>query len=242
MRRIEYLLLEIQGIFYISCIVIIQILFCIYITDSFIVVLSTSILWNILNLSFYYVFHYVFALLTIDIRKQKGFVLWFTGLPCSGKTTLADIVYRELKKKGINCVRLDGDIVRKSICRDLGFSKTDRAENLRRVMYVAKLLSQQNVAVLASFVSPYQYMREMIRENVTNYIEVYIDCDIKECIKRDVKGMYKKALHGEIENFTGISDVYQTPLYPEITVCTDIKSIDECVDKIMNYLKKHNYV
>jgi len=134
--------------------------------------------------------------------EHRGFTLWFTGLPCSGKTVLADAVAEELKKKGMKVERLDGDIVRKSLTRDLGFTEEDRNMNIERVTFVAKLLTRNGVAVLASFVSPYNKIRDYSRKEIGDYILVYAKCSLEECETRDVKGMYAKARSGEIKNFT----------------------------------------
>jgi len=161
------------------------------------------------------------------MTEQKGFTLWFTGLPCSGKTTAADKVAEQLREKGLKIERLDGDLVREMLTRDLGFSKEDRDKNIERVTFVAKLLSRNGVGVIASFVSPYKETRDMIRRETTNFVEVYTNCTVEECEKRDVKGMYAKARAGEIKNFTGIDDPYEAPENPEIMINT----VDECVEE-----------
>jgi len=173
---------------------------------------------------------------------MKGVTVWFTGLPCSGKSTLADKLAEILKQKGYKVERLDGDIVRKHLTSDLGFSKEDRDENIKRVTFVAKLLTRNGVIVLASFVSPYKERRRKTREEIGNFIEVYVKCSLEECIKRDVKGMYKKALNGEIKNFTGIDDPYEEPENAEVVVETDKESIEECVNKILKKMKEMGYV
>jgi len=174
--------------------------------------------------------------------EQKGFVLWFTGLSGSGKTTLAKPVEEELRRRGLKVERLDGDIVRKSLTRDLGFSKEDRDKNIERVTFVAKLLSRNGVAVLASFISPYRAVRQTVREETTNFIEVYVEVPLEEAIKRDVKGLYQKALNGEIESFTGVSDPYEEPLDPEIWVPTHLETVEDSVQRILTYLEEHDYV
>jgi adenylyl-sulfate kinase len=177
--------------------------------------------------------------------KTKGFTLWFTGLPCSGKTTVADKVAEHLREKGINVERLDGDIVRQHLTKDLGFSKEDRDANIGRVTFVAHLLSRNDVAVLATFVSPYIERRKKTREEISQdapFIEVYIKCSLEECKKRDVKGMYQKAINGEIENFTGISDPYEEPPNPEIIIDTDKETVEESAEKIMKKLKEFELI
>lgn len=174
--------------------------------------------------------------------EQQGFTLWFTGLSGAGKTTLAKGLEQELRRRGLKVERLDGDTVRQSLTRDLGFSKEDRDKNIERVTFVAKLLSRNGVAVLASFISPYRAVRQKVREETTNFIEVFVQVPLDEAIKRDVKGMYQKALNGEIENFTGVSDPYEEPLDPEIHVPTHLETVEESVQRILAYLEAHDYV
>jgi adenylyl-sulfate kinase len=172
----------------------------------------------------------------------EGFVLWFTGLSGAGKTALAKLVEQELKGRGVRVERLDGDVVRQSLTADLGFSKEDRDKNIQRVTFVAKLLSRNDVGVLASFISPYRATRDWVRSEVTNFIEVFADCSLEECIRRDVKGLYAKALADEIPEFTGVSDPYEAPLNPEITVKTAEETIEESFAQIMAYLEERGYV
>jgi len=155
------------------------------------------------------------------IMSQK--VIWFTGLPCSGKTTVADLVAEELHRFNVYPVRLDGDVVRKGLCKELGFSKEDRRKNLERIGYVCEILSNSNVLTLATFVSPYRETRDWLREKVgeENFVEVYCKCSVEECIRRDVKGMYAKALKGEIKGFTGVDDPYEVPQEAEIVLDTE---------------------
>jgi len=177
-----------------------------------------------------------------DIMEHEGFVLWFTGLPCSGKTTVADTVAEKLKGKGMKVERLDGDIVRKSLTRDLGFSKEDRDKNIERVTFVAKLLSRNGVAVLPAFVSPYIGARDNARKETTNFIEVYVKCSVEECEKRDIKGMYQKARQGIIKEFTGVNDPYEEPPNPEIIVETDKETVEESAGKVMQYLESNGFL
>jgi adenylylsulfate kinase len=170
---------------------------------------------------------------------KKWFVLWFTGLPCSGKTTLADAVAEELKKMWyINIQRLDGDEIRTHLCSDLWFSREDRTKNLERVGYVAKLLSDNWVGVIASFVSPYRSDRDKIRAMVTNYIEVFVDTPLEICEERDVKGMYAKARAGIIKDFTGVDDPYERPENTEVQIYTIEKNISQNCSEIINKLLK----
>ena len=142
-------------------------------------------------------------------EEYPGYVLWMTGLSGAGKTTIALVLEEELKNRGCKFERLDGDVVRESLTRDLGFSKEDRDKNIERVSFVAKLLSRNGVGCVCSFISPYQAVRDMVRAGTTNFIEVFIDAPLDVVIGRDVKGMYKKAIAGEIPNFTGISDPFE---------------------------------
>jgi len=174
--------------------------------------------------------------------EQEGFCVWFTGLPCSGKSTVADRLAEVLKDKGLRVERLDGDIVRQSLTRDLGFSKEDRDKNIERVTFVAKLLSRNGVATLVSFVSPYIKARENARKECTNFVEVYVDCPVEVCEKRDVKGMYKKARQGIIKNFTGVDDPYEVPPNPEVIIETHKETIEESVSKVLRKLEEMGLV
>jgi len=174
--------------------------------------------------------------------KHKGFVLWLTGLSGSGKSTLANKIYKELKMNGTKIEKLDGDVVRENLTKDLGFSPEDRNENIRRIGFVSNLLSKNGVIVLASFISPYTLQREGLREGVENYIEVFVNAPLEVCEKRDVKGLYKKARAGKISFFTGITDPYETPDNPDVEVRTDKLSENECVDQIIKYLKEKEFI
>ncbi len=176
------------------------------------------------------------------MKDQRGFTAWFTGLPCSGKTTIADGVAEVLRGRDLKVERLDGDIVRKGLTSDLGFSKEDRDENIKRVTYVAKLLTRNNVAVLATFVSPYLERRAKTREEIGDFVEIYTRCPVEICIERDDKGMYKKAIAGEIKNFTGIDDPYEEPEDPELILDTDKMGVEECVQKVLDKLEELGYI
>ena len=171
-------------------------------------------------------------------KEQPGFVLWMTGLSGAGKTTIALILEQELRERRIKVERLDGDVVRESLTRDLGFSAEDRQKNIERITFVAKLLSRNGVACICSFISPYNSTREHVRANVTNFVQVFVDASLDEVIKRDVKGLYKKALAGEIPNFTGISDPFEPPNRPYIHVRTDLQSPRESASKILGELEE----
>ncbi len=173
--------------------------------------------------------------------NNAGFTLWFTGLPCSGKTTIANAVLKRLKAQGTRAEMLDGDIVRQSLTRDLGFSKEDRDENIERVTFVAKLLSRNNVATLVSFVSPYRKKRQNARDNTSNFIEIYVKCPVEVCKERDVKGMYKKAMNGDIVNFTGVDDPFEEPTDPELVLETDKESVEESIEKVFHIITDKGY-
>ncbi len=173
---------------------------------------------------------------------MKGFTLWLTGLSGAGKTTIARILERELAARGVPVERLDGDVVRQSLTRDLGFSKEDRDRNIERVTFVAKLLTRNGVAVITAFISPYRAMREYSRREIGAFIEVYIKCSLEECIRRDVKGMYRKAMAGEIPNFTGVSDPYEEPEHPEIVVDTEGRTPEESAAEILSWLEAHGHI
>ena len=172
----------------------------------------------------------------------RGFTAWFTGLPCSGKTTVADRVAELLKERGRLVERLDGDIVRKGLTSDLGFSKEDRNENIKRVTFVAKLLTRNGVAVLATFVSPYKARRQKTREEIGDFVEIYTRCPLDVCMERDVKEMYKRALAGEIKEFTGIDDPFEEPENPELVIDTDKETVDESAEKVLAKLQELGYL
>ncbi len=168
---------------------------------------------------------------------MKGFTLWFTGLPCSGKSTLAAYICDLLLERGMNVELLDGDIIRTNLSKGLTYSKEDRDTNIRRIGWVAKVLTRNGVVTLVAAIAPYQNIREENRREIGNYVEVYVKAPIEVLKERDVKGMYKKALAGEIKNFTGISDPYEEPVDPEIIVETDKETVEQSVYKIMKTLE-----
>jgi adenylylsulfate kinase len=176
------------------------------------------------------------------MTKLQGFTVWFTGLPCCGKTTVADRVAVLLREKGYRVERLDGDIVRQGLTNDLGFSRKDRDENIRRIAFVANMLSRNDVIVLATFVSPYQEARRDARRKIGRFVEVYVRCPVEICMKRDVKGMYKKAIEGKITHFTGVDDPYEEPEHPELILDSDKESVDESVQKVLQTLVKLYYI
>jgi adenylyl-sulfate kinase len=173
-------------------------------------------------------------------EKHKGFTLWFTGLPCSGKSTLAGLVAVELKARGRFVEVLDGDEVRKHLTKGLGFSREDRDENIRRIGYVCRLLSRNGAVAIAAAISPYRAIREEVRSGheLNRFVEVFVNTPLELCIQRDVKGMYKKALAGEIKNFTGINDPYEPPLAPELLIETHAESEKQSLARILASLEQ----
>lgn len=180
--------------------------------------------------------------MTTQAAYTEGFTLWLTGLSGAGKTTIALALEQELKDRGVRIERLDGDVVRQGLTRDLGFSKEDRDKNIERVTFVAKLLSRNGVGVIASFISPYRVARQIARQETTNFIEVYVNAPLQVCAARDVKGMYAKALAGQIKNFTGVDDPYEAPESPEITVNTDQETVEQSVATVLSYLENRQFV
>jgi adenylyl-sulfate kinase len=175
-------------------------------------------------------------------NNNNGYVIWMTGLSGAGKTTIALILEEELRKRNQRVERLDGDVVRESLTSDLGFSAEDRRKNIERVTFVAKLLSRNGVGAVCSFISPYQSVRDHVRDNTTNFMEVYIDAPLDVVIDRDVKGLYKKAIAGEIPNFTGISDPFEAPENPDIHVRTDQGTPEESAAQILRVLEERGYI
>lgn len=166
-------------------------------------------------------------------KSHIGATLWFTGLSGAGKTTISTKVAHILKDRGLSVEVLDGDIVRENLTRDLGFSRADRDENIRRIGFVAQLLSRNGVIVIVSAISPYEQARNEVREKIENFIEIYVNAPLTVCENRDVKGLYQRARAGEIQSFTGIDDPYEPPLNPEVECRTDLESIEESVSKVL---------
>jgi adenylyl-sulfate kinase len=171
-----------------------------------------------------------------------GFTVWFTGLPSSGKSTLARMLEQVLVQRGQRVEVLDGDEVRLRLSHGLGFSKEDRDENIRRITYVAKLITRCGGVAIACAISPYRALRDDARQEIGRFIEVYVKCALDVCIDRDVKGLYAKALRGEIPAFTGVSDPYEAPLVPEVVVETDREAPEESLAKILGRLEALGYV
>ena len=174
--------------------------------------------------------------------ELRGFTVWFTGLPCSGKSTLARALEHQLRAMGRQVEVLDGDEVRTRLSRGLGFSKADRDENIRCIAYVATLLTRVQAVAIVAAVSPYRESRDEARAAIGNFIEVFVDCPLEECMRRDAKGMYAKALRGEITDFTGVSDPYEPPLGAEVTINSNSESVTEGVGRILSHLAFLGYV
>ena len=173
---------------------------------------------------------------------KKGFTLWFTGMSGSGKSTLAEAVEKELLERGVNVEILDGDIIRTNLSKGLGFSQEDRDINIRRVGFVCNLLTRNNACAIAACISPYKAIRDENRKMIGRFVEVYCKAPLEELIERDPKGLYKKALAGEIKGFTGIDDPYEEPEKAEVVVETDKETIEESVAKIMRTLELMGYI
>ena len=169
--------------------------------------------------------------------EHQGAVLWFTGLPSSGKSTIARAVYDQLLQRGLSAELLDGAEVRESLSRGLGFSREDREENVRRIGYVAKLLSRNGVLTICAAVSPYRATRAEVRHNTTNFIEVYVECPIEVAAARDVDGMYARARRGEIDEFTGVNAPYEEPLEPEVHIRSDLEPVSGAAWKVIRSLE-----
>jgi adenylylsulfate kinase len=177
-------------------------------------------------------------------RYGRGFTLWFTGLSGAGKTTISEIVEKELRERSGNKVEvLDGDIVRTNLSKGLGFSREDRDTNILRIGFVAELLTRNGVGVIVSAISPFKEAREEVRRNIgEDFIEVYVDAPLEVCAERDVKGLYKKALAGEIGQFTGVSDPYEPPAAPELHIKTDEEEPRESARRVIAKLDELGYL
>ncbi|MBI2172559.1 MAG: adenylyl-sulfate kinase [Chloroflexi bacterium] len=173
---------------------------------------------------------------------ERGVTIWFTGLSGAGKSTIADKVEAYLRAAGRKVEVLDGDVVRTNLSKGLGFSKEDRDTNIRRIGFVGKLLTRNGVAVLVAAISPYRDVRDEVRRDIGDFVEVYVHCPLDELVRRDAKGLYAKALRGEIQNFTGVSDPYEEPLHPEVVVHTDRETAEESVAKVIAKLEELGYV
>jgi adenylyl-sulfate kinase len=173
---------------------------------------------------------------------HQGFTLWLTGMSGAGKSTISDRLMEKFREAGAKVELLDGDIVRTNLSQGLGFSREDRDTNIRRIGFVAQLLSRNGIIVVVAAISPYRDTREEVKAKIANFVEVFVDCPIEVLASRDVKGLYKKALAGEVGNFTGISDPYEPPVHPDVTVRSDREPVEESVDKIWRELVQRGLV
>lgn len=174
--------------------------------------------------------------------EHPGFTIWFTGLSGSGKSTLAQAVADALRSRGMKVEVLDGDVIRTNLSKGLGFSKEDRDTNIRRIGWVCEVLSRNGVVAIAAAISPYRALRDEVRSKIERFVEVFVQVPLDVAIERDVKGLYQKALSGEIHNFTGVSDPYEEPLKPEVVCNTANESVSQSVEKIMQFLVGHGLI
>lgn len=176
-------------------------------------------------------------------KNGRGFTLWFTGLSGAGKTTIAEIVEKELRDRMGKVEVLDGDIVRTNLSKGLGFSREDRDTNILRIGFVANLLTRNGVGVLVSAISPYKEVRDQVRRDIgDDFVEVFVDAPVEVCADRDVKGLYKKAFAGEIKQFTGVSDPYEPPAAPELHIKTDEEEPSDSAARVVSHLEKLGYL
>ena len=174
--------------------------------------------------------------------EQKGFTVWFTGLSGAGKSTLAEMLFHELRRRDVKVELLDGDVVRTNLSKGLGFSKEDRDTNILRIGFVANLLTRNGVACIVSAISPYRDARNECRSNIRDFVEVFVHATVEECAKRDVKGLYAKAMAGEIKGFTGVDDPYEPPQSPEIYIDTMTQEPDESLQQVLQTLDEMGYI
>lgn len=171
-------------------------------------------------------------------NMHKGFTLWLTGLSGAGKTTIAKLVYERLSEAGARVEMLDGDVVRENLSRDLGFSKQDRDTHIRRIGFVAELLSRHGVIVIVAAIAPYREVRDELRRSIETFVEVYVECPLEVAVARDVKGLYRKAIAGEIPQFTGVSDPYEPPLSPELVIQSDKEAPSASAERVWAKLQE----
>ena len=173
---------------------------------------------------------------------MRGVTIWFTGLPSSGKSTIARILERRFRQQGLKCELLDGDVVRTNLSKGLGFSREDRDANIKRIGFVCHLLTRNDVIAIAAAISPFREARDYNRKLIGNFVEVYVKCPVEECERRDVKGLFKKARAGEVKGFTGVDDPYEEPLHAEIICETDKQTAEQSADKVIQKLTDLGYL
>lgn len=173
----------------------------------------------------------------------RGFTVWMTGLSGAGKSTISSLLEQRLCDAGLGVEVLDGDVVRTHLSKGLGFSREDRDTNILRIAFVASLLTRHGVAAITAAISPFAETRQRAREQIgPDFVEVYVHCPLEELVRRDVKGLYAKALRGEVQNFTGVSDPYEEPEHPDVTVHTDRETVEQSVEKILAILRQRGYL
>lgn len=193
----------------------------------------------LLKLLFNFLHERAWLFVNFGKKKVEPFVLWFTGLPACGKSTIADLVFKQLSNRELEIERLDGRDIRK-LFPEVGFTREERIAHLKRVSHMIRLLEKNNVSVVASFISPYTESRDEIRKMIKdNFIEIYVKASLESCKKRDTKDMYLRAEKGEIQNFTGISDVYEEPRSPHLVLDTDNLSAEQCAQQVIHYVETH---
>jgi adenylylsulfate kinase len=199
--------------------------------------IATGLLETVAKVGLYWGHEKIWQRIRWGRKRIEPFNLWFTGLPLSGKTTIANKVYEELQKLDIPLERIDSKDIREMF-PNVGYSKEERIRHIKRIGHLVQTLQKNSISTVCSFVSPYREARKNIREMVKNNVVVYIKADIEECKKRDYKGVYERAIKGELQNFTGVNDVYEEPEHAEIIIDTDTTSIDEAVEMIVKTVKK----
>ena len=217
-------------------------MFLVYVfTGTIKIVLAIGGLEVLLKMLIYFLHERAWDKIRLGKKEITPFVLWLTGLPGSGKTTLANATYEKLSKNGYRLERLDGDKVR-SIFPTTGFSKEERNTHIQRVGFLASILEKNGIIVIASFISPYQETRDFVRTLCRNFVEIYMATPLEECERRDTKGLYKKARRGEIGHFTGVDDPYEVPNDAELAIDAANESVEKSVDKVLKYLKERNFL